>query len=264
METGSAGESRRSAFVPGGRHFPRWRLEVHDTLPSTADLVRTRAESGEAAGLAALALRQTQGRGSRGREWVAPEGNLNLSILLRPAIPAAQAGRFALLAGVALAETVDEFLPGPSHARLKWPNDVLLDGAKLAGILIDAAMGADGAIDWLAIGMGANLAAAPEIPGRPTIALARHTVPPSPETFASRLLAHLADWLAREDEGGAALIDAWRARAHLPGERLRIALGADIVTGEYEGITPDGNLLLRTEDGPRSLATGEILLGTGA
>ncbi len=241
---------------------------MHETLPSTADLIRARAGAGEAAGLAVLALRQTQGRGSRGREWVAPEGNLNLSILLRPAIPAAQAGRFALLAGVAVAETVDEFLPGPSHARLKWPNDVLLDGAKLAGILIDAAIGGaketGAAIDWLAIGMGANLAAAPEIPGRPTVALSRHTVPPSPEKFASSLLAHLADWLERDDQGGAALIEAWRARAHLHGETLRIALGADIVTGAYDGITPDGNLLLRTEGGPRSLATGEILLGTGA
>jgi BirA family biotin operon repressor/biotin-[acetyl-CoA-carboxylase] ligase len=133
-----------------------WRIEAFDELASTSDYCITRAKAGEPEGLAILAARQTAARGSRGRAWTAPEGNLNLSILLRPSIPAANSGIFPLTAGLAAAEAVNAFLPPGVAITLKWPNDLILAGHKLGGILIDAAP--NGAkLDWLVIGIGVNL-----------------------------------------------------------------------------------------------------------
>ncbi len=135
-----------------------WRLESFEELGSTSDVCAARAKNSEAEGLAVLAYKQTAGRGSRGRSWQAPEGNLNLSVLLRPARPAAEAGMAALFAGIAVAEALEQFFLAPT--MLKWPNDVLLDGAKLAGILIDAAQNGP-KLDWLVVGIGINLRHAP-------------------------------------------------------------------------------------------------------
>jgi BirA family biotin operon repressor/biotin-[acetyl-CoA-carboxylase] ligase len=168
-----------------------WRLEVFDQLGSTSDLCTDRAKSGEAEGLAVLALRQTAGRGSRGRSWQAPEGNLNLSVLLRPARPATQAGLFSLLTGIAVAEALEQFFAPPT--MLKWPNDVLLGDAKLAGILLDAAPNGQ-KLDWLVLGIGMNLRHAPEIPGRATTSLAAHGVAISPQEAADAVLSSLSRW----------------------------------------------------------------------
>jgi len=229
-----------------------WRLEVFEELGSTSDLCVARAKSGEAEGLAVLALRQTAGRGSRGRSWVAPTGNLNLSVLFRPANPAGEAGMFSLLAGIAVAEALEQFFAPPT--MLKWPNDVLLGGAKLAGILIDAAP--NGArLDWLVTGIGLNLRAAPEIAGRRTTSLAAHGVDLAPREAASAILARLSNW---HDASPAKIRAAWLARAHPIGTELHIA-GAQ--SGTFAGLSPAGELLLQTKTRIEPISTGDILLG---
>ena len=105
-----------------------WRLERYDELGSTSDECVARAKAGAAAGLAVQARRQVSGRGSRGREWTAPEGNLSLSFLLRPDRPAAEAGLFSLLAGIAVVEALAPW--SQTLPMLKWPNDVLLGRRK--------------------------------------------------------------------------------------------------------------------------------------
>jgi BirA family transcriptional regulator, biotin operon repressor / biotin---[acetyl-CoA-carboxylase] ligase len=125
-----------------------WRLRVHEVLPSTSDLCRSLAADGEPAGLAVLARRQTRGRGSRGRDWESPPGNLFLSVLLRPAGRARDAAQWSLLAGVALGEAFAAYLPDASMLRLKWPNDVLVGGKKIAGILVDSSADAAGMVGW--------------------------------------------------------------------------------------------------------------------
>jgi len=228
-----------------------WRLEVYPELGSTSDDCTARARAGEPAGLAILAHRQTAGRGSRGRAWVAPSGNLNLSVLLRPATPAAQAGLFSLLAGLAVVEALGTYLPTPPS--LKWPNDVLLGGAKLAGILIDAAP-AGAALDWLVIGIGVNLAAAPEIPGRATTCLAAHGAVLRPEQAAAAILARLAAW---EDAPPAAIRAAWLAHAHPLGTELSV----NNMSGRFAGLSQNGELLLDTGGMIKQINTGEVLLG---
>ncbi len=224
-----------------------WSLEVFDELPSTSDYCIEQAKSGAPAGLAVMARRQSAGRGSRGRGWIAPEGNLNLSVLLRPTFPVTHTSLFFLLAGLAVAEAL------PAQTMLKWPNDILIGGAKLAGILIDAAL-QDQKFDWLVIGIGINLASAPEIPGRASTALSSHGVTMSPDQAAAAVLANLSRWqLAEPDQ----IIAAWLSRAHPLGTPLTIN-GAK--TGHFAGLTIAGELRLATAKGIEIFNTGEVML----
>ncbi len=241
--------------------LPIWRLQVHEAIGSTSDHCATLAAAGEPGGLAVLALRQTSGRGSRGRGWQSPLGNLSLSVLLRPSGTLSDVAGWPLLTGIAVADAVRPLLPDPAALVLKWPNDVLLRERKLAGILIDTALDQSGGLRWLVIGIGANLAVAPEVPGRVTACLPDEGVaPPSPEAFARHLLARLAHWhsvLSRD--GFDAIREAWLARAHPVGTALAVAFADQRVDGAFAGLSPEGHLLLRTPGGVRSFSTGEVL-----
>ena len=240
-----------------------WRLTVYPSLPSTSALCCARAADGEPEGLAVLALRQTAGRGSRGRTWSSPPGNLSLSVILRPDTPAAQAGQWALLAGVATADGLAGFLPDASALALKWPNDILLQGRKLGGILVESSAGEGGRIDWLVIGFGANLAAAPVLPDRPGVAaLAEAGAAPTPEAAAAAILDRLDHWrrVWRQD-GFDAVRMAWMQFTQPIGTRLHLRLRHGDVQGQFAGLTDDGGLLLQTAEGLRAYATGEVLLG---
>lgn len=232
-----------------------WRLEIFETLGSTSDACIARAKAGEPEGLAVLARRQTAGRGSRGRAWLAPAGNLNLSVLLRPARPAAQAGMFSLAAGLALCQALQPYLASP--LVLKWPNDVLLGGQKLAGILIDAAPSGQ-KLDWLVIGLGVNIATAPEIPGRATTCLGRHGAGPELVPLAQSVLAALSDWAVAPPEK---IRQAWLASAHPIGTPLTVQGEYPARKGRFAGLSPAGELLLDTEQGSQRISTGDILLG---
>ncbi len=227
-----------------------WRFAYFEDLPSSSDHCIAAAQAGEPAGLAVQALRQSAGRGSRGRAWRAPEGNLNLSVLLRPGCLAADAGCFALLAGVAVAEAL-----GPG-LTLKWPNDILLNGAKLGGVLIDAAVQGE-RLDWLVIGMGVNLAEAPQVPGRETACLAASGRVITPRAAADAVLAAMARWL---DRPVAEVIEAWLAYAHPVGTKVTVQAGGVTQAGLFAGLSPSGELLLETPEEVRRISTGEVLL----
>jgi BirA family transcriptional regulator, biotin operon repressor / biotin---[acetyl-CoA-carboxylase] ligase len=264
----AAGGAPGSGRAPPAAEMP-WCLLVEESLPSTSDHLRGLAEAGAPDGLAVLARRQTAGRGRGGRAWTSPEGNLHLSVLLRPSGPAREAAQWSLLAGVALTEAAAALEPDPRILRLKWPNDLLRGGAKVAGILADASLAPGGGpetpLAWLVLGIGVNLAAAPALPdGRPTATLARAE---APEAFAAQLLASLGRWRAIQAEGGFAPVrDAWRARGPDPGAALTVrAAGGDggWLRGRYAGLAEDGGLLLAPEDGQagsvRRIAAGEIV-----
>jgi BirA family biotin operon repressor/biotin-[acetyl-CoA-carboxylase] ligase len=260
----SASELATAPSLPDG-----YQLEQVTSLPSTSDACVERARAGAPDGLAILAESQTAGRGSRGRTWACPPGNLYLSVLLRPRNRAeeAGAGQWALLAGVALIEALARFAAEPGGLRLKWPNDVLSDGDKLAGILVDAAMTASGTggggAEWLVIGIGANLASAPPIEGRRIAALATSGgVPPSPVAVAQVMLARIESWravLARE--GFSPIRDAWLERAHPLGTSVTIRDRLRIRTGVFAGLSDRGELLLSDGDRTDTISTGDVLLG---
>lgn len=232
-----------------------WRLLVHDQLPSTADLIRRSAEDGEAERLAVLARRQTAGRGTHGRAWESPAGNLYLSVLLRPAAQAREVPQWALLAAVALHDALAPWA-GPG-LTLKWPNDLLLDGAKCAGILAEASLNAVGGLDWLAFGFGVNLASAPTVPGRRTASLPAPA--PAPETAAAAVLASLDHWRAvRETEGFSLIRAAWLARGHRPGAALTVTAAGAPLAGSFEGLDETGALRIRTESGLQTVIAGSV------
>lgn len=216
---------------------------VGETGSTNADLLAL-AREGAAEGLWLYAERQTAGRGREGRAWISPAGNLYASTLVRRRASDPAAPSLALTAAVALHETVSVFVPG---AVLKWPNDVLLRGGKLSGVLLE------GAGDAVVAGFGVNIAHHPELPDRPTTSLASHGATLTPEALLDVLVEAFARWLARwRGEGIAPVRAAWLERAHPPGTALGVRQpNGGRLDGLFDGLDHDGALLLRLGGGER-------------
>ncbi len=231
-----------------------------DATGSTNDDCRARARQGEAEGFWLRADVQGAGRGRNGRTWISPPGNLYASTIVRlgPGDPVAPT--LALVAGIALRETVAAMAPG-SDPRLKWPNDLMLGYAKLAGILLEGESGA------VICGFGVNLAHHPEGLDRPVTSLAAATgTAPDPQAFVERLAADFALWLGHwRSDGLAFIIDAWLARAHPPGTPLAADPGDGArIEGIFDGLDAMGALRLRLADGSvRVIQAGDIFLRQG-
>ncbi|HEY0623668.1 biotin--[acetyl-CoA-carboxylase] ligase [Sphingomonas sp.] len=227
---------------------------VAETGSTNADMLAL-ASAGAAEGSWLRAERQTGGKGRQGRAWDSPPGNLYASTLvrLRPADP--PAATLALVAAVALEEAVRVFLP--SGATIKWPNDLLISGSKLSGILLERAG------DAIVIGTGVNLAHHPGLPDRPTTSLAAHGAPVGPATFLGALADTFARWLARwRQEGLDPVRQRWLDRAHAPGTALTARLpDGEAVDGLFDGLTGDGALILRLASRARRVIhAGDVFL----
>ncbi len=190
---------------------------------------------------------QTGGRGRQGRAWDSPTGNLHASTLLRHRAADPPAPTLALVAAVALHEVLSAYTAAPD-LRLKWPNDVMLGGAKLSGILLEKAG------DAVVIGFGVNLAWHPAGLGRPVTSLpAAGAAAPDPDVFLHDLAGAFARWVSRwRGEGLGPVRGAWLAAAHPIGTPL-LARGADggAIEGLFDGLAEDGALRLRLADGSR-------------
>lgn len=235
-----------------------WRLDVRDTLESTQTTLVSLAETGAADRTALLAARQTQGRGRGGRAWESPVGNLYLSVLLRPEGVPRDAPQWSLLAAVALAEAAASVDPEPAAIAVKWPNDLLRGGAKVAGIIAESTV-TNGRLAWLVLGFGVNLDHAPVLSDGRRAAMLPNAGPPS--RFAAALLAQLDRWRAvAEQEGFAPIRAAWQLRGPAPGAPLLVRTGTQHVRGRFAGLADDGSLRLDTDGGTLRIATGEVAL----
>jgi BirA family biotin operon repressor/biotin-[acetyl-CoA-carboxylase] ligase len=215
------------------------------------------AAEGAPEGTAILARRQTAGRGRAGRGWDSPEGNLHLSVLLRPDAPLREAPLFGLAAAVALADATVAALSGAPVA-LKWPNDLLLGGAKAGGILAEAAA-EGGRIGHLILGIGVNLAHAPALPDRATACFAAFAPPPEPVGFAGMLLDALGRRLGElKARGFAPIREAWLARGPAPGAPVTVRGDAAARAGRFAGLAEDGSLLLERDGETLTIAAGEV------
>ncbi len=207
-----------------------------------------------------LALRQTAGRARRGRVWIDPAGNFAATLALPLAAPAPQAALYSFVAALALHDALAG-LVAPARLALKWPNDVLLDGGKLSGILLESA-GQGGRVTRLAIGIGVNLRAAPppQPEGLMPVSLAAATgACVTPEAFLDRLAPAFAARQARFEAAGFAPIRAeWLARAARLGQRVTARTARETLSGVFETLDPTGALVLATAQGRRLVPAGEV------
>lgn len=238
-------------------------LHVLDEVDSTLD---------EAARLAPalsgpvwiMARRQTAGRGRRGRVWAGSDGNLAATLVMRPDDPPERAALRSFVAALALFDACVAVTGRAEGLSLKWPNDVLLNGGKLAGILLESA-GHAGTLAHLAIGIGVNLAAAPPAttlePGalRPVSLLSETGAAVSPEDFLGELAASYARFEARfRTYGFAPIRTAWLARAARLGEPVTARTGTSETTGTFETVDEAGNLVLLTPKGRVGIPAADV------
>jgi BirA family transcriptional regulator, biotin operon repressor / biotin---[acetyl-CoA-carboxylase] ligase len=241
-------------------------VETFDEIDSTILEARRRAERGDTGPVWLVAKAQTAGRGRRGRSWVSPEGNLLATYLFSTQQPPAQIALLGFAAGVAIAEAIDDAL-GVSRAALKWPNDVLVDGAKICGIMLDSGAAASGT--WVALAFGVNLAGAPENLDQPITSLRTLLPPdalaPEPLAFLARVRPKLEAWGGRiEQDGFEPLRQAWLKRAHGLGEAARVVQGEQTLEGRIVGLSSRGELELDTVTGRRLIAAGDVFLPNAA
>lgn len=234
------------------------------SIDSTNSEARRLAENGAAEGEVVVAEAQSRGRGRLGRLWESPPfANLYLSVILRPHLAPVHAPQITLMAAVALAETVGLFLSRPP--AIKWPNDILVDGKKLAGILTEAAC--DSArIEYVILGIGLNLNyGADSMPAQlrhRATSIAQLTGQPLVrETVLRRLIQDLDRCYGElEASGFEGLRARWEARFVWRGRRVRIELGDQVLIGRAQGIEPGGALILEDDEGQRrSIVAGDVI-----
>jgi BirA family biotin operon repressor/biotin-[acetyl-CoA-carboxylase] ligase len=212
-----------------------------------------------------LGLEQTAGKGRRARAWSSPRGNFHASLLLHPTEPAAEVALRSFAAALALHEVLVALTGLPDAFALKWPNDVLLNGGKVAGILLESAGAPGGRIAHLVIGIGVNLIAAPDPaliePGAtgPVTLLAETGQRVAPETLLAHLAPAYAVWESRfRAEGFAPLRDAWLARAARLGETITARTGTATHQGRFATLDESGALILATPQGRLTIPAAEV------
>jgi BirA family biotin operon repressor/biotin-[acetyl-CoA-carboxylase] ligase len=239
-------------------------LEVFQQLDSTNSYLMERARHGAPSGSVCLAEQQTAGRGRRGRQWISPFGrNIYLSVLWRFRKGPAELSGLSLAAGLAVVHCLEEM--GLEGVKLKWPNDILWDGRKLAGLLLEVAGEADGP-SRVVLGLGVNIRITPEygkMIDQPWVDLSQ--IPGGEEISRNRLAARLLEQLTLalerfEQEGLQPLVAAWQRYDLYQGKKVSLRVGDRLVEGIHRGIDGDGALLLEQGEDLLSFHGGEVSL----
>lgn len=236
-----------------------FRVRTLEQTASTNEDVKKEAARGEAEGLVLRAKSQSAGKGRHGRVWDSPEGNLYASVLLRPACAPREIGLYSFVAALAVQDAIQKLAP-QADIKLKWPNDVLVSGKKISGILLESLLSASGSLEGLVLGVGVNVARHPDGAFYPTTSLLEAGVAVEVEDVLEAFLNGLDHWrqtLARD--GFRPVRRAFEASA-LRGE-MSVRLPAGLVRGTFAGIDGDGRLILRLADGgEQSIETGDVFL----
>jgi BirA family transcriptional regulator, biotin operon repressor / biotin---[acetyl-CoA-carboxylase] ligase len=235
-----------------------WRVDRLDAVDSTNEEARRRAFAGDPGRLWIVAGEQTAGRGRRGRDWVSPKGNLHASALLIDPCPQARSPQLGFVAGVALSRAAQDL--DVTEARLKWPNDLVIGGAKCAGMLLEAATLPSRAVACV-VGIGVNSAHAPDGVGYPTALLWRRGGRPIAavdlfDRLAARFDEALGIWA--RGENFAAIRAAWLERAAGLGTVVRIEDARGRREGAFEGLDAEGRLLFRGEGGTEAIEAADL------
>ena len=250
-----------------------------DSVGSTSTEAAQAARAGDVGDVWFAALQQTAGRGRRGRPWETLHGNLAASLLVVPDADPAVSATLGFVAGVALNRALSDLIPGGrvrtgidgadtrnGRVALKWPNDVLADGAKLAGILLEAQKQPDGKMA-VVIGFGVNVVAAPEGLPYPATSLRALGCDASAETVFAGLAEQWVDCIDLWDQGRGVgdILALWRGAAAGLGTEVAISRDGDIVRGIFETIDEAGRLIVRANDNQRiAITAGDVHFGTTA
>lgn len=239
-----------------------YRLIVRDEVGSTMEEARRALDQGDSGRLWIVARSQNAGRGRHGRQWTSPPGNLYASLLLVAPCEPALAPQLGFVSGLALHDAAAKVTGlAPPRLALKWPNDLLIDGAKCSGLLLEGESRA-GRFS-VVIGLGINIASCAQGTPYPATFLQAH----APDVSIEDMLAALGEaWAARfatwQAPGGFGPIrQAWLERAAFLGQTITIRPPGGAVTGVFCGIDPSGRLLLETEEGVRNFDAGDLFFG---
>lgn len=231
-------------------------------VDSTNEEAKRRATMGAAAGTMVWAEEQLAGRGRRGRLWVSPPGNLYCSLLLRPTCPIHDAMQIGFVTALAVADAVAEALPRNTQIACKWPNDVLVSGRKVAGILLESSLGEEQGLDWLVIGVGVNVRSYPlhtdsPYPATSLAAIGSQEVTPIKllEAYCGSLLGWLRTWATC---GFPAIRAAWLGRAHGLRQPVRVRLEHETLEGVFLSMDETGALVLDQNGARRLIVAGDV------
>jgi len=238
-------------------------LHWYEEIGSTSDRAKELAEDGAEHGEVVIAEAQTAGRGRRGRVWVSPpRKNLYFSVVLRPDLPPSRAPELTLVASLALCDALRQ---AGVAAGIKWPNDVLASGRKIAGVLTELAAEPD-RVHWVVVGAGVNVNASredfpEELREEATSVLIERGQPAPRALLAAACFTALEDWLDRHaEEGFAPIREAWRSRSVTLGREVVVDEGGRRLSGVAEDIDDAGALLVRGPAGLERVLAGDVTL----
>ena len=244
-----------------------YHLLSYDELDSTNDEARRLAEGGASHGAVIWAKRQTAGRGRMGRLWVSAEGNLFCSILLAPNCDAETSAQLSFVTAVAAIETLKPIIPDGGELACKWPNDILLGGKKIGGILLesfetaDMNPGQDRMVRWVVVGVGINVDSCPASTDIPATFLKEAGVEIiSAKIVLSRFIHHfITEYDIWAKKGFAPIRKRWMEHAFREGKPIEVRLPKETHTGIFEGIDASGHLLLKVRGGKRlTISAGDV------
>jgi len=243
--------------------MPAIRHVAFGDVGSTNDEALALAESGEALPLWVTARRQLAGRGRQGAPWISEAGNLYASLLLARSLDLSQASQLPLVTALALHDALIAILGADAGLGIKWPNDLLLNRRKIAGILAESKSLADGR-PVIVIGCGVNCAHHPQATRHPATSLLTEGFTVNPDDLFAEFSKHMAGRLAVWD-GGAGFGDiraAWLDRASGLGETIHVRLPRTTIEGIFAGLDAAGRLILRQASGERTISAGELFFDT--
>jgi BirA family biotin operon repressor/biotin-[acetyl-CoA-carboxylase] ligase len=236
-----------------------WRFEQYQKVVTTQNYVFDAIDEGEDEGFVIQALQQQGGKGRHGNQWSSPIGNLYMSILLRPKCGLENAGQLAFVVAVALSDALDAYIDPKKHVKsLKWPNDVLADGLKISGILLESDI-KDNALNAIVLGMGVNIFNAPEF------GVALNNIAQDPvyvnkvrDAILEKLSYYYDLW---QEKGFAPIREAWLKQAYGIGEPMTARLPNESFKGIFKGITEDGSLILNQNGEDKIIHAAEVHFG---
>ncbi len=234
-----------------------WYIEKFACLPSTQNYLKELLFDNPdiSEGTVISASHQSAGQGRHGRIWQGAEGNLFLSLLIKPKCNINQMGQISLISALAVSNVID------CDVKLKWPNDILIDGKKCCGILIDASPVKDNKIEHLIIGIGVNIKSAPL--DTATFLQKYSSSEIDMDSFLDRLLSSFSDYYQRwKNEGFSALQKEWLLHTYDKGQKISVKIGGKQVKGRFDTIDMFGNLILICDKSDRQIkiTSGEVFL----